>query len=656
MIEDNEGDAELIRAFLEEGGFAPQIRRTYTEEDIRRALKEGPWDVIIADYVLPNFDGLRALALAKEWDSDTPFIMISGAMGEEFIVEAMRAGAQDFISKDHLVRLAPSINRELTETENRRARRRAEQALRESEKRFRAIVLEAPIPIMVHATDGRILHVSRAFTDLSGYTLEDAPTGKELLKLTRGLSDEEAEAVERDFLQMLRNAPDGYREEHTIRTKNGDNRHWLCYWTRLFDAPEEEVFIVTMSLDITERRKAEKALEDELKIRSTLNELYQPLISPSATMESIAAEVLTHARRLTDSPHGYVGAIDPETGDNIGYSLTEMLQGQCEVTRGRWRTIFPKGADGQYPGLWGQSLNTRQPFFTNAPSDFPQKASSPKGKARIDRFLSVPVTLGEELVGQIALVNKPGDYTGRDAEVVQRVAHYYAQAIQRVRNEDRIRASLKEKEVLLQEIHHRVKNNLAIIISLLNLQANKLRDDAVRAAFRDCQSRIRSMALIHETLYQSENLAELELGTYIRSLVRTLAGAYPETAWRLRFEIKADPINLPLDYTIPCGLILNELVSNSIKHAFPPGGQGEITVTAHERNDEIVLTVSDNGVGFPRDLDIKNSETLGMGLVVKLGEVQLRGKVELGADGGAQVIVRFKRPGTGYGRPSRNAN
>jgi two-component sensor histidine kinase len=371
-------------------------------------------------------------------------------------------------------------------------------------------------------------------------------------------------------------------------------------------------------------------------------------------MESIALEILNRAKLLTDSPHGYVSEIDPNTGDNVGFSLTNMMQGECDVPNERQTNRFPKGSDGAYPGLWGVSLNTRRTFITNSAFSHPSGRGVPEGHIAIDRFLSVPVMLGKELVGQIALANKPDGYDDRDIEATQRVAHYYALAIQRVRNEEQIRASLKEKQILLQEINHRVKNNLAVIISLLNLQANKLGDEKVKAAFQESQARIRSMSLIHETLYQSDNLAELDLKKYIRSLVRAASNAYSHTSSRIRFEIRADKIDLPLDFTVPCGLVLNELVSNSIKHAFPHEKQGEIVITAQRENDEIVLIVADNGVGFPHDVKSKKSETLGMFLVVRLVESQLKGAIDMKNENGAKVSIRFKAPKDALSRGYKN--
>ena len=404
------------------------------------------------------------------------------------------------------------------------------------------------------------------------------------------------------------------------------------------------VFCRSCIKDISERVEAEEALSVELRIRSALNELYQPLISPSSSIEDISKEIMTRATRLTGSPHGFVSSIDPNTGHNIRYSLTEMMEGECKVPVEQKKIALPDGEGFIYPGLWGYSLNTKKPFYTNLTSSHPQSTGLPEGHIPVKRFLSVPVLLGEDLVGQISLANKESDYIDHDLETIQRLAYFYALAIQRVRSEDQIRASLKEKEVLLQEVHHRVKNNLAVIISLLNLQSKKTQNKEVKAAFLDCQARIRSMALIHETLYKSANLANLELDRYLKSLIKTLSETYPNNFSRVHFETETEKITLSPDYMIPCGLILNELVSNSIKHAFPEGMKGKISVSAHQEDDEVILAVNDNGVGLPQELDFKKSKSLGMLLVTRLGEMQLRGRVDVSSGKGTHVTVRFKRP------------
>ena len=206
---------------------------------------------------------------------------------------------------------------------------------------------------------------------------------------------------------------------------------------------------------------------------------------------------------------------------------------------------------------------------------------------------------------------------------------------------EKIKASLKEKEILLQEIHHRVKNNLQIVSSLLNLQSQYIKDKKYAEMLRESQNRIKSMALIHERLYQSENLAKINLNEYIKTLVHTLIRSYKVSTERIRLQIDVEDVSFGIDAAIPCGLIINELVSNSLKHAFPDR-KGEIAVTLHSVDGTIELTVSDNGVGIPEDIDFKNTETLGLRLVTILAEDQLNGKVNLIKSKGTTFHITFK--------------
>jgi PAS domain S-box-containing protein len=191
---------------------------------------------------------------------------------------------------------------------------------------------------------------------------------------------------------------------------------------------------------ILERVKAEEELKRELDVNAALSELYKPLISPWASIKEIASTILGKAKSVTGSEHGYVSAIDPTSGDNVGHTLTEMLKDQCSVTTEK-RIAFPRGEDGLYHGLWGHSLNSLEAFFTNSPEKHQASTGIPEGHIHIHRFLSVPVTLGEELVGQIALANKDDDYTEGDLKAICRMAEFYALAIQRNRAEEALRES-----------------------------------------------------------------------------------------------------------------------------------------------------------------------------------------------------------------------
>jgi PAS domain S-box-containing protein len=225
----------------------------------------------------------------------------------------------------------------------------------------------------------------------------------------------------------------------------------------------------------------------------------------------------------------------------------------------------------------------------------------------------------------------------------------YHQAIirdisERKKAEDRIMEALREKDVLLREIHHRVKNNMQVISSLLSLQSQRFLDAEVREAFRESQDRIRSMALVHEKLYQTRNLSRIDFSDYVKSLTSSLLRTYQTDASRIALKLDLDRTSLDINAAIPCGLILNELVLNALKHAFPGERKGEITVELHENEGGTIrLTVRDNGVGFPEGVDIEHTDTLGLQIVALLAG-QLDGRIEVRRDGGTAFSLSFKLP------------
>ena len=218
------------------------------------------------------------------------------------------------------------------------------------------------------------------------------------------------------------------------------------------------------------------------------------------------------------------------------------------------------------------------------------------------------------------------------------------QLTERKQTEEQALASLKEKEALLKEIHHRVKNNLQIISSLLSLQAGHIKNQEAQEMFTDSQNRVRSMAMIHESLYRSNDLAKIDFSEYIRNLTSGLLHTYGFSARAVTLEVDVGDVRLNVDTAVPCGLIINELVSNSMKYAFPDGREGEIRVSLHPGADYIfTLTITDNGVGFPEGLDFRNTESLGLQLVNSL-TAQLDGTVELDTTTGTAFKITFAEP------------
>jgi two-component sensor histidine kinase len=200
--------------------------------------------------------------------------------------------------------------------------------------------------------------------------------------------------------------------------------------------------------------------------------------------------------------------------------------------------------------------------------------------------------------------------------------------------------SLREREILLQEVHHRVKNNLQVISSLINLQARQLSDPRARGALEECKTRVEAIALIHEKLYQSKDYARVPFSDYAKSLARGLFEASIPLPSSIALELDSDDFTLPVDRAIPCALVLNELLTNSLKHAFPGGRGGLLRVGLHERDGEVTLTVADDGVGMPVEIEPAESSSLGMQLVATLSR-QLDGKLELQRIPGTTVRVTF---------------
>jgi two-component sensor histidine kinase len=212
---------------------------------------------------------------------------------------------------------------------------------------------------------------------------------------------------------------------------------------------------------------------------------------------------------------------------------------------------------------------------------------------------------------------------------------------ERKRAEARLSESLKEKEILLKEIHHRVKNNMQIISSLLRLQSRAIKDKAVRDMFEVSQGRIRSMALIHEKLYQSESLSRINFSDYIKNLISYLFSMYQVSSMAVKCNLDLEEHFLDINTAIPLALIINEIVSNSLKHAFPDGRKGELYVKMKcDEGGKRRICVGDNGVGLPDNLDLGNTETLGMRLISDL-VAQVDGKIKINKKNGVMFEITF---------------
>ena len=209
-------------------------------------------------------------------------------------------------------------------------------------------------------------------------------------------------------------------------------------------------------------------------------------------------------------------------------------------------------------------------------------------------------------------------------------------------NEEKITQSLREKNVLLKEVHHRVKNNMQVISSILNLQSSYVRDTYALNLLKECQNRIKSMAFIHESLYQTKNFESVNFSEYVTTLSKNLVHTYSINTKKVKLILTLDELMLNLDASIPCGLIINEIISNSLKYAFPDNRDGIIFVTLRVDKNKVKIEVGDNGIGIPENVDIKNTQTLGLQLVDTLVE-QLSGTVKLKRSKGTIFSIEFNK-------------
>jgi two-component sensor histidine kinase len=210
-----------------------------------------------------------------------------------------------------------------------------------------------------------------------------------------------------------------------------------------------------------------------------------------------------------------------------------------------------------------------------------------------------------------------------------------------IENEEKLMASIKEKEILLKEVHHRVKNNLQIINSILNLQSSYVTDEKTLDIINESQNRIRSMSYIHESLYQTSNFSSINFRDYIGNLITNLFYSY-QVNGNINVVKKIENIDLALDQAIPCGLILNELITNSLKYAYDSDEKGDIVIELKEKGNSVHVSVEDYGVGLPGNFDLETSESLGLSLVHTLID-QIDGEVIVNSDGGTKFLIIFEK-------------
>jgi len=576
ILEDVPLDSELMEAELRRDGIDFVSHCVEKKEEFRRELMVFEPDVILADHSLPDFDGISAMYMAQNLSPQTPFIFVSGQMGEEFAVEMLKKGATDYVLKHNLSKLGHSVKRSLKEAEKYSEKKEAEEQLAKSEKKYKTLFELSPDYVVVLDPEGMVLDINHRVEEDSGLPRADF-VGKHVNEIVQSFI---GNSLTNEMLKLSFWSKDQVKPIEIEVEDEG-----VVNYIEVHHAPimrKGEVFAIhIIGRNITERKNGEKALIESKKHLHHLNTYLEAIInaSPFAIVDLY--------------PDGKVKSLWNPAAENIfGWEKEEVLGNPLPFINEN------------------KEIECRKIM---------ERALLGESKSDIElECLRKDETPIHAMMATAPLLHVDGN--------IQGIMATFADISDMVRAENKIKSSLEEKEVLLREIHHRVKNNLQIISSLMSLQSEYTREPETLKMFQESKNRIRSMALIHEKLYQSEDMAHIDFGEYLKSMVNMLSTFYREKRDRVTVSLNCDNVHLEIDTAISVGLIVNELVSNGFKHAFPGEKTGEIKINLSKDQQNYLLEVADDGVGIPEGMDFKNTESLGLQIVQTL-TLQLKGSL-----------------------------
>ena len=555
--------------------------------------------------------------------------------------------------------------------------------LREQLAELDHIYSTAPVGLSFMDTQLRFLRINQKLAAING-----KPASEHIGKTLRDIIPDLTPRIEPVYRQVIESGEPILNFEIYGSTPGEPEvaHHWLISYHPLKSDEGTVQGVSTVVQDITELKEAEAELKWELNLNAALSALYKPLISPYSSIKDIANIILDLAKRITGSGHGYVSSIDPNTGDNIGHTLTEMMGDQCKVSSEDERIAFPRGDDGAYHGLWGYCLNNLEPFFSNSAETHPASTGVPEGHISLKRFLSVPVTLAGELVGQIALANKEKNYDDRDLEAIRRLAEFYALAIQRNRSEealqqahDELEMRVEKRTVELVEAYERLKQSekeLRLLSSqLLTVQeqergriARELHDgigqslSSIKFRVEDALGQI-STGLTASGISGLNNLIPLVQSTVeeVRRITMDLRpstlddlGILATIAWfcrelqetystvEINKEIAVQENEIPEPLKVVLYRVLQEALNNVVTHS----GATRVTVSLVRKINTIQLAIDDNGSGFDlKEALSADSSRRGFGLSSMRERIDLSGghlSIETGRGKGTTVKASWK--------------
>jgi PAS domain S-box-containing protein len=706
FVEDLPSDAELAERALLGGGLVLESRRVETREAFLDALGSFGPDIVISDYSMPSFDGMSALKLARAGDSLLPFIILTGSMNEDTAVECMKAGASDYVIKEHITRLPFAVKEAIA----RRglaieAVRKSEQLL-QSEERYHALFENShAVKMILDPEDMVVVEANQAACVFYGWS-KDAMVGKRITEYNVGDEGE----IRRNFERAL-----GGKARHFLL------KHRKCDGTvvdvEVYSGPillggKTRVFSIVH--DVSDRIAAERqrdelsskldhylttspAITYSLRIRDgkavwqwvsenisvILGYSVAEVLEPDWWLHNVYAadrmRVLAGVTKVVASGtfgqeyrlhkkdrsvvwiHDEMRFVQSDRGETeiIG-TLTDISDRKKVESELSLKSLALDAAanaivitDREGTIRWANAAFERLTGYsmTESVGENPRSLlKSGEQDAAFYRGLWATILSGQVWQGE--LVNRRKDASTYveemtitpvldESRVITGFIAIKSDVTERKLNLERIEASLSEKEVLLREIHHRINNNMQLIISLLSLSSQEIADPSLGGLLSGVSQRLVSMALVHEQFYTSPDLARIDFILYLHQLTDGLYSDYQRFFGKVAVVSSADSVLLNLEQAIPAGLAASELIVNAMRFAYPgEAPPGEVRIMVRRFGPNLEITVRDEGVGLPEGFAPGGAESLGMILVHTLA-AQLHGKVEFRSFKGTEASLSF---------------
>ncbi|MFA4861566.1 PAS domain S-box protein [Methanoregula sp.] len=501
------------------------------------------------------------------------------------------------------------------------ANKLAEERLRTTETRFRALIQNSSDIIRILDPDGRIAYESPSSERILGYPREYM-INRDPLEF---IHPEDLGRVKADLQDVIDKKNPGTPTEFRIRKADGEYIWVDSVGINLQEVPGVNGIVIT-TRPIQIRKEAEQALTDsEERLRLALEGAGAAywdwnLITGKAVFSDRFSTMLGY--QPGDFPatyDGWTALIHPEDRARVLPDLIRQIQEKYPICEIEYRL---RSKDGAWIWVLGRGKIAE---------------TDPAGNAVRLTGVNIDITNRRLMESEIRSLNTVLEQRVKDRTEALSLANtaLAAENVQRITAEKKLQASYDEKVMLLKEIHHRVKNNLQIIISLLNLQSRYITDEQTLAAIRESQNRIKAMALVHEKLYRAEDISRIDLRDYLAYLGAGLFKSYDAASRGIRLSVEIKDISVDIDAALPLGLIINELISNSLKYAFPEGKSGSIFIRVTRDGRALTVLFRDDGIGIPQELDWRNTLSLGLRLVNTLVD-QLNGTIELDRTSGTQ--------------------